>query len=116
MADTADTKLKDVGSRPTGYTIQVNGDGGVIDRQFASEAEANQVLTRCQSLTPPLLPNGKVVPVLGTIAERKGGRGRKSNAEKAAQAAQVAQAAKPSEAPTGNAKPEKAAASAGSMR
>lgn len=109
MADTADTSIKDVGSRPVGYTIQTS-NGAVINAQWDDETSASKVLSRMQSLTPPLLNDGRVVPVLGVIKERKGRPGRKPNAERAALAAQ-------SNVPApGNAKPEKAAVSANSMR
>lgn len=111
MADSTGIQVKDIGSRPVGYTLA--DDLGPIDVRFDNKEDAQATLRGMQELVPPLMTDGRVQPVRGVIKERKGGPGRKSNAEKAALAAQ---ASKPSETPTGNAKPEKAAASVGSAR
>ena len=87
MSDNADTKVKDIGSRPVGYTL--SDESGLVDLRFDTEKDAQTVLDRMQKLVPPLMTSGKVVPIRGTIKERKGGAGRKPNAVRAAEAAQA---------------------------
>lgn len=73
MADTADTRVKDIGSRPVGYTLA--DDAGVVDLRLNTKEEAQAVLTKMQKLVPPLMTSGHVIPIRGVIKER----GRKPN-------------------------------------
>lgn len=112
MAHDAGTKVKDVGTRYVGYTIRDNQ--GCVDLRFDTAEDAQAVLDRMHAMTPPLLSSAKVEGIRGVLLERKGGPGRKSNAEKAARAAQASET--PSPASTGNEKAEKTPVSAGSTR
>lgn len=110
----ASIDILDVGNRPVAYTIATGTSGAVITDRFSTKDEADQALSKAQNLTPPLLTDGRVVPVLSTMKARKGG-GRKSNAVKAAEAAKAAQPTA-SSGPNASGRPEKATQAAQPVR
>lgn len=86
-AHTEAVGIINIGYRPVGYTIADND--GPIEDLFSTAELAQKALSKMQGLVPPLMTDGKVVPVRSTTKARKAGAGRKPNAARAAEAAQA---------------------------